>query len=453
MFGWRRKGDGFEWHKYVRTTIKLRREDRRRKLDEIKVAAAANAAHAGRASVDAGRSAVTHTGHWLWLGLKSLGRIPGLVGRAIFRLAALSLPFWSWLADRINHAMPLLVRPGIRPMLALVAGAAAASAAAGLAVSGFDTAVLLSMCVALFLLSLAVLPTLVRFGPAGRDGRHSAQAGTGDGVGRSMWPAVGGLPRGIAQASAGAVALLMIGAGVWWSAPGAGSISSRSWLSLPDLGLSETTESISKLSPFASQSLTGRAGAVSGDTLTLQGKTVQLAGIEAPELAQRCRDARRRRWRCGSSARSALGRLVAGKTVTCSISAHDKSKQIMTGRCKVGDRDLGQRLVSRGHVFASGGFYASYASAEREARRAKRGIWRGSAQKPADYRTATWDRAKRRAPGGCPIKGRVRRGAKTYVVPWATNYRRVQVRTRRGERWFCSESEALAAGWQPDSAV
>ena len=263
---------------------------------------------------------------------------------------------------------------------------------------------------------------------------------------------MGIVPRSIGQATAGVAALLIVGGGIWWLTPGTGSVNSGSWFSLPDLGLSETTKSITKLSPFANETLSGRASAISGDTLTLSGKVIKLGGVEAPELAQRCRDARRRRWRCGTAARTALGRLVAAKTVTCSITTRDNSKRVMTGRCKVGDRDLGERLVSRGHVFASGGFYASYGSAERDARRAKRGIWRGSAQKPADYRTATWDRAKRRAPGGCPIKGRVRRGAKIYVLPWAANYRRVQVRTRRGERWFCSESEALAAGWQPDSA-
>ena len=170
MFGWRRKGDGFEWHKYVRTTIKLRREDRRRKLDEIKVAAASNAAQAGRAGVDAGRSAVTHAGHWLWIGLKFVARLPGLVGRLVFRLAALSLPFWHWLGRQIDDVMPLLARPGVRPMLALVALAAGASATAGVTVSGFDTAVLISMCVALVLLVLAALPSLARLGPG--SGQH-----------------------------------------------------------------------------------------------------------------------------------------------------------------------------------------------------------------------------------------------------------------------------------------
>jgi hypothetical protein len=39
-----------------------------------------------------------------------------------------------------------------------------------------------------------------------------------------------------------------------------------------------------------------------------------------------------------------------------------------------------------------------------------------------------------------------------YVLPWSPDYRRVRVRSQRGERWFCTEEEAVAAGWQPGSA-
>ena len=62
MFGWRRKNDGFEWNEYVRTTIKLRREDRRRKLLEIKASAAERASEAGQVGIGVGRYAIQ------WLG-------------------------------------------------------------------------------------------------------------------------------------------------------------------------------------------------------------------------------------------------------------------------------------------------------------------------------------------------------------------------------------------------
>src|SRR5690606_11780218 len=54
MFGWRRKSDGFEWHEHVRTTIRIRREDRRRRIDEARALAAEGLSSAGRAGMAAG---------------------------------------------------------------------------------------------------------------------------------------------------------------------------------------------------------------------------------------------------------------------------------------------------------------------------------------------------------------------------------------------------------------
>ena len=51
MFFRRKNADGFDWHKYVRTTIKLRREQRRAKLEEIGRVAAVQVKAAGDAAV------------------------------------------------------------------------------------------------------------------------------------------------------------------------------------------------------------------------------------------------------------------------------------------------------------------------------------------------------------------------------------------------------------------
>ena len=39
-------------------------------------------------------------------------------------------------------------------------------------------------------------------------------------------------------------------------------------------------------------------------------------------------------------------------------------------------------------------------------------------------------------------------GARVYVLPWSPDYGRVRVSKSRGGRWFCSEQEAIAAGWE-----
>jgi hypothetical protein len=87
-------------------------------------------------------------------------------------------------------------------------------------------------------------------------------------------------------------------------------------------------------------------------------------------------------------------------------------------------------------------------SQEREARSAKAGLWSGDVERPAAYRDKLWAEAKRRAPDGCPIKGQVAGAQRTYVLPWSPDYERARVQKTRGERWFCSEQEALAAGFK-----
>ena len=52
--------------------------------------------------------------------------------------------------------------------------------------------------------------------------------------------------------------------------------------------------------------------------------------------------------------------------------------------------------------------------------------------------------------GGCKIKGNISdKGERIYHVPGQQHYGKTRITTGKGERWFCSEAEALAAGWRP----
>ncbi|MGA1262372.1 MAG: cold shock domain-containing protein [Prochlorothrix sp.] len=54
------------------------------------------------------------------------------------------------------------------------------------------------------------------------------------------------------------------------------------------------------------------------------------------------------------------------------------------------------------------------------------------------------------APAGCNVKGNVSydSGEKLYHVPGMEDYEGTKIDPDRGERWFCSEEEAIAAGWR-----
>lgn len=54
------------------------------------------------------------------------------------------------------------------------------------------------------------------------------------------------------------------------------------------------------------------------------------------------------------------------------------------------------------------------------------------------------------ASGACNIKGNVsvRSGERIYHVPGQEYYDETEIRPEHGERWFCSEADARAAGWR-----
>ena len=51
-------------------------------------------------------------------------------------------------------------------------------------------------------------------------------------------------------------------------------------------------------------------------------------------------------------------------------------------------------------------------------------------------------------PTACLIKGNINsKGDKIYHVPGSSSYASTVIDTAAGERWFCTEEEAIAAGW------
>ena len=86
---------------------------------------------------------------------------------------------------------------------------------------------------------------------------------------------------------------------------------------------------------------------------------------------------------------------------------------------------------------------------EAEARALKIGIWQAATMPPWEYRAGAWKVAESTAPSGCAIKGNVTKNGRLYHMPWSPWYGRTSVDQARGERWFCSEAEAMAAGWRP----
>lgn len=200
--------------------------------------------------------------------------------------------------------------------------------------------------------------------------------------------------------------------------------------------------------PDGAGAVTGLARVIDGDTIVIDGEHVRLEGIDAPEAAQSCGRRSGGTWKCGNAASEALAALVARRQVTCESRGNDKYGR-MLGVCLVDGVDINAKMVREGFAWAFVKYSRSYVQEEAEARTAKVGIWQGEAEPAWVFREKHWAGAEQVAPQGCAIKGNVTEHGHIYHMPWSPWYGKVKVDAAKGERWFCSEAEALAAGWRP----
>jgi endonuclease YncB( thermonuclease family) len=124
---------------------------------------------------------------------------------------------------------------------------------------------------------------------------------------------------------------------------------------------------------------------IDGDSLVVIGQRVRLAGIDAPELSQRCSDGRGRLYGCGHEARDELQAAIKGKEITCTVQSQDRYGRLLAA-CKAGELDLNDYMVRSGWAVAYHRYTSQYDAAEAEAKAERRGIWRGEFTPPEQYR-------------------------------------------------------------------
>ncbi|MGO4684419.1 thermonuclease family protein [Hyphomicrobium sp. 2TAF46] len=378
MFGWRRRSEGFEWREYVRTTVLVRRADRQRRAEDIRVAAASKIKNAADAGVEAGRAGVTAA-------RSKLSRLLSFLAEALldFSVAAFAELsrwmqfFWGVVKDSLGG----LLQP-LREALRVPIDAARNKA--------------------------KMLPDVARNFPI--KAHHLVTAAL-------------------------VIGLIYAGGPMLRSADGVGAAA----VDIAPSGSGSRQVTISS-------EISGQAAAITGDVIRVDGTTVRIDGIEAPSALQPCYRANGRKWNCAAAARSGLSKIIRGRVVTCTRSGQDDAGRALA-QCAIDGSDIATLMVRNGYVFAVSSYFSSLGSEETAARNAKTGIWQGEVVRPQAWRDQTWEAAKRQAPDGCPIKGVVRASSKIYALPWSDAYAGAKVRPERGERWFCSEDEAKAAGF------
>lgn len=187
---------------------------------------------------------------------------------------------------------------------------------------------------------------------------------------------------------------------------------------------------------------------IDGDTFEVGGQRVRLHGIDAPEQNQICEDENGAPWACGEFVTAEVRRRYEGRSVTCQQIDIDRYGRIV-GKCFAGGQDIGEDIVLDGWATAYRQYSMDYDLAEKSAQVRGDGIWAGGLQAPAAFRAQRQPSPTTPAQGSCIIKGNISGSGRIYHMPHNRDYGRTRINEAQGERWFCTEADARAAGWRP----
>jgi len=198
---------------------------------------------------------------------------------------------------------------------------------------------------------------------------------------------------------------------------------------------------------------------IDGDTLEVQidGSVtkIRLIGVDTPETVHPNKPVQY----FGKEASAFTRRMAEGKQVTLEF---DQASAATGHRDKYGrllayvfleDGTLLNAEIIRqgyGHAYTRFPFarMEEFRALEREAREAGRGLWaHGEGAAPEQGPGSSPPPGTPDRP--CRIKGNINsRGEKIYHLPGQQYYDVTQIDEASGERWFCTEEEAIKAGWR-----
>jgi micrococcal nuclease len=191
---------------------------------------------------------------------------------------------------------------------------------------------------------------------------------------------------------------------------------------------------------------------IDGDTIVIDtGQTVRYIGIDTPETVHPDKPTM-----CfGPEASQKNKDLVLGKKVTLEkdISETDKYKRLLRYVWVDGSL-INELLVKEGYAVSSTyppdvKYQDIFVAAQKTAQQNKSGMW-GKCQFFGETSSSSIPTpATNNDSSNCTIKGNISSsGEKIFHVSGCGSYSKTVIDTSSGERYFCTEAEAVAAGWR-----
>ncbi len=208
---------------------------------------------------------------------------------------------------------------------------------------------------------------------------------------------------------------------------------------------------------------------VDGDTfdVDIDGSVerIRVVGINTPETV----DPRKSVECFGKESSEKAHQLLEGRRVRLEADAsqddRDKYGRLLRFVFLEDGTDYGLKMIGDGYAYEYTydipyKFQKEYKAAEKSAKDNGLGLWAaatcaGSLNMKAEPAPVTGtpvidtDTMSSSAPSAsCVIKGNISSGGKIYHLPGCASYDKTVIDVSAGERWFCTEAEAAAAGWR-----
>ena len=123
---------------------------------------------------------------------------------------------------------------------------------------------------------------------------------------------------------------------------------------------------------------------VDGDTIVLNGEKIRFAGIDTPELKQKCIKNDQKVF-CGVLAKKLLLEKIGNKTPKCIKEGKDIYKRTLA-ECFINGESLSVFLVRNGYAFAYRKYSDKFINEEEFAKKNKNGLWSMKFEYPWDFR-------------------------------------------------------------------